>query len=227
MHRHIAILAAALPLLLATAARADTLLQLSDTETVSIVPDELTASLRAEASSQNPADAQQRVNAAMADALAQARKQQGITISTGSYAVWHVGATPQAPRQHWQASQTLELTGHHSGPLLRLVGALQHAGLAINALDWRLSRQAERTAHAKAMRLAIAALRGKAEQAASLLGLRFASFKEVRLGAPAQPPVPRFVGAVSMMAAQAQPNAVAANVPVSATVQADAILTAK
>ena len=138
----------------------------------------------------------------------------------------NAGATPQSP-DHWRASQSLDLTSRDSAPLLTLVGTLQHNGLAIDALNWRLSREAERAAHDKAMRLAIAALRGKAQQAAGLLDLRFVSFKQVRLGAPALPPMPRFAGAVSMMAAAAPPNAVAADVPVSATVEADAVLAPK
>lgn len=206
---------------------AETLLHLSDTETVSVMPDELAASLRAEASSPNPVDAQQRVNAAMADALAHARKVAGVIISTGAYNVWHMGPTPQDPTQRWQASQSLELTSHDSVPLLTLVGTLQHNGLAIEGLNWRLSHAAERKAYDEAMRRAITTLRGKAQQAAGLLDLRFDSFKEVRLGSAAPPPMPRFVGAMAAMAAPAPPSAVAADVPVSASAEADAILLPK
>ncbi len=229
MLRHTATAAGLLSasMLLGSPARADTLLHLADTETVTVAPDELAASLRAEASSANPADAQQRVNAAMADALAHARKVAGVTVSTGAYSVWHVGPTPQDSSERWQASQSLELTSHDSVALLTLVGTLQHNGLAIGQLGWRLSRAAERKAHDEATRQAIAALRGKAQEAAALLDLRFASFKEVRLDSAAQVPVPRFVGAMSAMAASAPPNAVAADVPVSATAEADAILLPK
>ncbi len=229
MLRHTATAAGLLSasMLLGSPARADTLLHLADTETVTVAPDELAASLRAEASSANPADAQQRVNAAMADALAHARKVAGVTVSTGAYSVWHVGPTPQDSSERWQASQSLELTSHDSVALLTLVGTLQHNGLAIGQLGWRLSRAAERKAHDEATRQAIAALRGKAQEAAALLDLRFASFKEVRLDSAAQVPVPRFVGAMSAMAASAPPTAVAADVPVSATAEADAILLPK
>jgi len=211
-----------------TPARAETLLHLSDTETVTAVPDELAATLRAEATSASPADAQRRVNAAMAAALAQARKVSGLTISTGAYSVWHINPTPQDHADHWQASQTLDLSGDDGGTLLTLVGALQHAGMAIESLNWRLSRDAEHKAHEQALRAAIAALRGRANQAAGLLDLRFDSFKEVRLGQAAPPPLPRFAGAMNMaMSAATPPSAVAADVPVSATVEADAILVPK
>ncbi|HUB48521.1 MAG TPA: SIMPL domain-containing protein [Acetobacteraceae bacterium] len=207
---------------------AETLLHLSDTETVTAVPDELEAALRVEATSANPADAQQRVNAAMADALARARKVPGITISTGAYAVWHVTPTPQDRTDHWQANQTLNLTSHDGPTLLTLVGVLQHSGLAIESLNWHLSREAERKAHDQALRAAIAALRGKAADAAGLLDLRFDSFKQVTLGETAPPPLPRFAPAMVMAAAApTPPSAVATDVPVSATVEADAILLPK
>jgi predicted secreted protein len=231
MLRHTAIAAGLLcvPLLLAPAARADTVLHISDTETVTVVPDELAASLRAEVSSANPADAQQRVNAAMAVALADARKVAGVTASTGAYSVWHVGPTSQDHSERWQASQSLELTSHDSDALLTLVGTLQHNGLVIGALNWRLSRDAERKAHDEATRQAIAALRGRAQDAAGLLDLRFGSFKEVRLDGAAPVPMPRFAGAMAAMAAPAAepPHAEATDVPVSATADADVILLPK
>jgi predicted secreted protein len=234
MPRHAATIAGllwAFPLwvcpVLASPACAETLLHLADTETVTVAPDELAASLRAEASSANPADAQQRVNAAMADALAHAHKVASVTISTGAYAVWHVGPTPEDSSERWQASQSLELSSHDGVSLLTLVGTLQHNGLAIGELGWRLSREAERKAHDEATRQALAALRGKAQEAAGLLDLRFDSFKQVRLDSAAPVPMPRFAGAMAAMAAPAPPSAVAADVPVSATAAADAILLPK
>lgn len=154
-------------------ARAETLLHLADTETVTATPDELAASLRAEATSATPADAQQRVNAAIADALAHAQKVAAVTAGTGAYNVWHVGPTPQNNTDRWQASQSLELTSKDSVALLTLVGVLQHNGLAVGELNWRLSRETERKAHDEATRQAIAALRSKALEAAGLLDLRF------------------------------------------------------
>jgi uncharacterized protein len=231
MLRHTATAAGLLfvSLLWASPVRSETLLHLADTETVTVAPDELAASLRAEVSSANPADAQQRVNTAMADALAHAHKVAGITVSTGAYSVWHVGPTPQNPSERWQASQSIELTSHDSVALLTLVGTLQHDGLAIGELGWRLSREAQRKAHDEATRQAIAALLGRAQEAAGLLDLRFGSFKEVRLDSAAPMPMPRFAGAMAAMAAPGAvpPSAVAADVPVSATAEADAILLPK
>jgi predicted secreted protein len=212
--------------LLSAPAQAETLLHLGETATVMAAPDELAATLRAEASFPTAAEAQARVNAMMQDALATARGVSALTVSTGGYGVWQVGPTPQDRTQRWQASETLNLTGHDDATLLTLVGVLQEKGLTIGSLGWRLSRQAERQAHQEATKQALMALRGRVEEAAAELGLRFEQFKDVRLDSAApQPPAFRAMAAPMAMAASAPPpSAVAEDVAVTATAQADAVL---
>ena len=211
-------------LLAAVPASAETLLHLAQTATVMVPPDELDATLGAQAVSPSPADAQQRVNAMMADALARARQVSAVTVSTGGYSVWRVGPTPQDHSERWQASQALQLKSHDGPALLKLAGALQQKGFATEQLAWRLSRQAEEKAHDAATKQALTRLRGRVEATAALLGLRFDSFKAVRLGSPSPPPYPRLMGAAMAAPAAAPPNAVAEDVPVTATAEADAIL---
>jgi predicted secreted protein len=201
----------------------DTTLTLSETATVTAAPDELAAMLRAEATAPSAAEAQRLVNAAMADALAQARQVAGVTASTGGYGVFR---DDQAKPAHWQASQTLALRSADGAALLTLVGALQQKGLAVADLHWQLSDAATKRAEADATRRAIGALRGRAEEAAELLGLHFVRFATVRLDTP-----PPFRPAMRMMAmaapaaaAPAPPSAAAEDIPVSATVGADAVL---
>lgn len=210
--------------LLSTApACARTLLHLAQSATVMVPPDELDASLRAEASSANAAEAQSRVNTMVTEALAQARKVVGVAVSTSGYTVWRVGPTPQDHSEHWQAGQTLELKSHDGKALLQLAGALQQKGLAMQQLEWRLSHQAEQKAHAEATKQAISELRGRIDEAAGLLGLRFESFRNVQLGVPKTPVFPRMMAA-AMPAAAPPPSAVAQDLAVTATVEADAIL---
>ena len=193
---------ALLVLLAAPPACASTLLHLAQTATVMVAPDELDASLRAEATTAKPAEAQKRVNAMMTDALARARQVAGVTPSTSGYTVWRTGPTPQDHTEHWHAGQTLELKSHDGSALLKLAGALQESGLAMQQLEWRLSRQAEKQAHAAATRQAISQLRGRIDEAASLLGLRFGSFKDVQLNMPRTPVYPRLMGAAVSAAAR-------------------------
>jgi len=213
----------------AATARADTLLTLSETATVMEHPDELDASLRVEVRTANPADAQRRVNATMADALTAAKAVAGVTVSTGGYFVWRVGPTPQDQTERWQANQSIELTSHDGATLLKLVGELQQKGLAVGQLGWRLSENATRAARAEATRKAIAALRGRAEEAAALLDLRFGSFKQVRLDSTRPPPMgPRLMMSAQAASAQAAPpSAEAADVSISATADADVVLLPK
>ena len=207
-------------LLAAVPARADTLLRLSDTGEVSVKPDTLVGTLRAELRAATAAAAQQKVNALIAEALAQAKKQSGITSETGNYYVFHL----VKPKDEWQASQTITLRGQDGPALLRLVGTLQHEGLAMSGLDWQLSPKLARTTHHAAVAVAVKQLRAKVDQAAALLGLKFATFKEVDLSpSPNHVPMP----VMRMMAAApaaTPPSAVQGSMTISATVQAVAVL---
>ena len=211
-----------------THARADdTILRLSETATVMVVPDELAAALRAEAVAPNAQDAQKRVNEMMRDAVAAAKKVDGATVSTGGYNVWRVGPTPTDRVERWQAGQSINLSGKDSAAMLKLVGELQQIGLAQGSLVWRLSRQTERTARQDATKQALSALRGRADEAAEVLGMRFASFREVRLDSVAPPPImPRQQAAAraSMAAMPPPPSAEAEDMPVSASAEADIVL---
>jgi predicted secreted protein len=209
----------------APAAIAETTLHLAETATVMAAPDEIAAVLRAEAAGPAAPEAQARVNATMQDALERASHVSGITTSTGGYSVWRTGPNAQDRAERWQVSQTLHLTGQDGPALLGLVGDLQRRGLVVGNLAWRLSRSAERKARMDATRRALAALRGRVEEAAGLLDLRFSQFKDVRLD-NAAPPVFRALAAPMAMsaAAPAPPTAAAEDVPVSATAEADAIL---
>ncbi|CAH2604249.1 conserved exported protein of unknown function [Rhodovastum atsumiense] len=212
------------------AAAAETLLHLSETARVLARPDEITAVLRAEATAQTPAAAQARVNAAMAAAIEQARAVAGIAVATGGYAVWD--QTPREPTAstspQWHAAQTLELRGRDGEALLRLVGTLQAKGLATERLGWQLAPETARRARQEATRQALAGLRGRAGEAAELLGLRFDSFRSVRLDAA--PPVAMPMLRATMKAtldATSPPSAEAEDVPVEAAVEAEAVLVPK
>lgn len=214
-----------------------TVLKLAETATVTIRPDELTASLSAEIVAGSAAEAQARVNKAIADALARAKAVSGVTVSTGRYGVYRVGPAPNVkpgPNEkpgaetaaRWQASQSLELKSHDGGALLKLVGELQRSGLAVGSLAWHLSPEAARKARAEATRLALAELRGRADDAAAQIGMAFEGFKEIRLDSDRPPPfAPRMMSAAMAGGdAATPPSAVAEDVNVSATAEADVLL---
>jgi predicted secreted protein len=226
MRRRHALLAALLVLApLSPAWADDTRLSLSETATVTVAPDELAAVLRAEATAPTAAEAQRAVNAAMADALARAKQAPGVTAATGGYGVYRDASTRP---ERWQASQTLALHGADGAAMLALVGALQQKGLAVGDLHWQLSDDAARKAQAEAMRRAIGALRARADEAAGLLGMSFTRFVSVQLQTPPQfRPQMRAMAMAAAAPAPTPPSAESEDIPVSATVSAEASLAPK
>ncbi len=162
--RHI-VIGCMLALLAAAPARADTLLHLGETATVMVAPDELAATLRIEIVTTAADEAQNRVNAVIRDALALARTNSAITVSTGGYSVWRVDPTPPDRAEKWRASQNLILSSKDGPALLTLVGDLQQKGMIVGNLGWRLSRDSFRKARQEATRQALAGLRGRIDEA--------------------------------------------------------------
>jgi uncharacterized protein YggE len=212
--------AALLSVLLIPAAHAQTLLRLSESARVTARPDEPAATLRFEVDAADAASAQSRVNAAMAKALAEAKGTPGIIATTGGYQVWR---TTQ-PAVRWRASQSLELRGDDGARVLALVGSLQGQGLAVQGLSWRLKPETARARQAEATKLALGNIRARAEEAAAVLGLKFDSFREVRLNGTNPSPRPVLMRAMAAPAPMAEPVAESEDVQIEASVEADAVL---
>ena len=213
---------AALRPALAQEAPGATRLHLSETAAVTRAPDEVVATLRAEARGGTAQAAQAAVNTAMAAALERARAAPGVTAATGTYWTQRV----ENPRG-WTASQTLSLRAAELPPLLDLTGQLQERGLAMDGFAFRLTRDAKRKAQEEAASQAIDALRARAEAVARQLGLRVERLAEVRVDSAAEPPPRPFARGVAMSAATAAPPvAQAEDIEVTSTVQAEVLLRA-
>lgn len=209
------------------AAAAPTVLKLSETATVMVRPDELAASLRAETVAASAAEAQAGVNATIEAALVRAKAVAGVSVSTGGYGVYRIDrdleeAKGAGKAERWQAGQSLELSGGDGAALLKLVGELQQSGLAVRDLGWRLAAETARKAHAEATRLALAGLRARSDEAASVIGMVFGGFKEIRLdGDRPAPFAPRLMSAAKAVGRAAPPSAEAGDFSVSATAEAE------
>lgn len=206
-----------------------TVLRLSETAEIAVMPDELKAVLAAEARAPTAAAAQAAVNRAVAAALERARAVPGLTIATGSYSVWRVGERGASGAQPagWQASQTIELTAREAAPLLELAGALQGQGLAVRGLAWQVSRDLHRRTREAATEEATRGLAARAERMAGHLGLVFERFALVDVD-PGRGPTPRPMFAAAPMAARSDsapaPSAEPEEVRIGATVSAEALL---
>jgi predicted secreted protein len=205
----------------------DTVLRLAETATVMVAPDELAATLRAETTAPSAQDAQKKVNEMMRDALDGAKKVPSIAVSTGGYNVWRTGSTTQDRPERWQAGQSINLSGKDPEAMLKMVGDLQQKGFVQGNLSWRLSRETEHAARQSATKQALSGLRGRADDAAEILGLKFGSFREVRLDSVSPPqviPRPQTYLARAATAVTQPPSAESEDLPVSATAEADIIL---
>ncbi len=217
-----ALLLTGLLLLAAPAAHAqalpETLLHIAETAEVTRAPDELVATLRAEARAGSAAAAQEAVNRSIAAAVARARSVPGLAVATGAY--W-TGRVDEG--RGWQAAQTLTLRGGDAASLLETVGALQSQGLATAGLAWGLTRDTARMAREEASRLALEAVQRRAQAVAAQLGLAVAGLREVRIDVPEREARPMAM-AMARGAAAAPPVAVAEDQVVAAGVQAVVLL---
>lgn len=200
------------------------LLHLSETATIQLLPTLLVTDLVADATSRSSVAAQRQVNELMARAQAIAGRIPGVTAVFADYETDFTAAGNGVPA-HWEASQTLALSGHAGETVLDLAGQLQALGLTIGSLGWQVSPDQADAAGRNARLAALAMLRAEAVQAAQTLGLAIAGYQSVDLSGG---PTPIFGQAQSapapLMAAMAPPLASASSQDVTATVSADIVL---
>ncbi|MDB5369017.1 MAG: hypothetical protein JWP20_575, partial [Roseomonas sp.] len=201
------------------AALPTTVLRLSETGEVTRAPDEVRADLRAEARGPDAAAVQAQVNRLAEAALTRARAVEGVRVTTGGY--W---TNRDSQTRQWNASQRLSLRGSDAAPLLELAGALQAQGLVMDGLNWSLSRPAEQAARQEAGRLAIEALRTRAEAVAGQLGLEVVGIRNLALDAP-EAPMPRMAtAAMRGSAGGAPPVSAPEDVTITSTAVAEVVL---
>jgi predicted secreted protein len=200
-----------------------TLLRLSETGEVTRAPDEIRVEMRAEARGADAAAVQAQVNRAMTAAMEKARAVPGVLPTTGGY--W---TNRDSQTRQWNASQRLSLRGKEAAPMLELAGSLQAQGLAMDGLNWSLSRETAQAARQEAGQLAIAALRARAVAVAAQLDMEVAGIRNLALDAP-EAPMPRMAMAMRGASANAPPPPVSApeDVTVSSTATAEVVLRAR
>jgi uncharacterized protein YggE len=206
-----------------------TQLHLAAMGSVPVTPDQLVATLGAEATSPSPAIAQNRVNMLMKRGLAAAGAAIGVDARAEDYSVQQVdqtvpGAVGGRSVQHpgWVAHQTLELRSSSAEPLLDLVGKLQGDGFTVSALEWRISPVLARKSRDAAMVKALKDLQTRAQSAAAALGLHVDHLRDVRLDMPDVMPVRPMMAAQSR--AMVAPEATQTTQDVTSEASADVLL---
>jgi uncharacterized protein len=208
------------------AAAEPTVLELSEAARREVPQDEMAATLVAHAEAPDAAAAQDTVNRMMAAAVEAARKAPGVRHASGGYSVGQRQEREGGPMV-WVAEQQLGLTGGDGAALLRLVGDLQGAGLAVQDLRWQLAPGTRRNVERQLLAEALDALQRTARTAADGLGLKVAGWRRVSLVPGGEPPGPVFrarMAAAPMAAEMAPPVAAAGTSEVVVVVNAEALL---
>jgi uncharacterized protein YggE len=201
------------------------LLRLSETSTVKIEPTILVADLVADEQSRTAVSAQRQVNDLMAKVQAIAGRTRDVTAIFEDYETDFVDAA-NGVSTHWEASQTLEVSGHSGEVILGLVGQMQALGLTLGNLGWQVPQDQADAAGRKARLAALASLRAEAAQAAQTLGLSVGGYQSIDLtGGPTSIFNQRKGGPVPQMAAETAPPLASTDAQdITATVSADVVL---
>lgn len=204
-----------------------TLITLSVTERTRVGQDTLTADLRIEADDRDAAAVQNRINQAMAEALALTRGVDEVSVSTGYYSVYQYNRNPSGNRadEVWRGSQNLTLESRDATAVLELAGRLQAMGFVMNQLAYSLSTGRADEVRDSLMETALIRAREKAERAAAALGKSDVEIATVEIdtqsGGFPQPLMMRAVAADASM--ELAPSADAGETEVTLTVRVQAV----
>lgn len=158
-------------------------LNLSANERMEVRQDLLVASLRYEVVGKDTKEVQSKINGVMKKAVKEAKKVSSVKVSTGSYNVYQsyrpARNKDEKRVKEWRGTQTLNLKGMESEPLLELVTELQAMGLIMNNLSYTLSPDTRESVRDKMMTNALKKLQERAQTAAKALGKSKVQFLEI------------------------------------------------
>ena len=208
------------------------LLNLDETEVVSVEQDILNASLSYSAQGNEKISLQNEVNKNMAAGLEIIDSVSGLEYSTGQYYVYAINSGMQSQNGTgipvWRAQQGIKLSSSNSSQLLEIVRQLQAAGLVVNRLSYSLSDQASMQASESLLSIVLSRLERKARDTADLLGKNIFSLIEVTIrenGNKGFEPRMEMMRASQVDSQQfEQPSAVPGQSEVSLSVSAKALL---
>ncbi|MGQ0527677.1 MAG: SIMPL domain-containing protein [Alphaproteobacteria bacterium] len=149
----------------------ETILNLNATERQSMAQDTLVTSLRVEFNGKEAKDVQDQVNTVMAKAVAEAKKVEGVKVTTGGYYIYPFYPDPQNTKvSEWRASQSIGLEGKKADDVLKLSGRLQDMGFLMNAINYTLSSEKSDAIQDVLMERALKKVMDSAKLAAKALG---------------------------------------------------------
>lgn len=157
----------------------------------------------------DPAEVAGRVKAAIAEGLALAKAQPGITVKSGNTHTWPIHAKSGRSIESWRMRSELLLESRDAAALSTAVGTLQ-ATLAIGGIQFMPAPDTRRKAENDAALEAIAAFRAQAARIAATLKKPY-RIRQMSVNGGGHAPMPRpLARATAMMAAEAAPMPVEA-----------------
>ena len=202
-------------------------IELAASAEVQVPNDLLVAVLFIEREGQQQAPLAQTLNETMAWALNEAKSAADIKVQTLQYTTFPVYAPDSSVISGWRARQSLRLEGSDAKSVGELIARLQ-TRLAIESVDYAVSRTARLAAEESLTAQALARFGRRAQQIATALGrpvYRLMKLNVCGLDAPAMPEMPRLMMARGM--AKEAPAQLAAgtqnlSITVAGTVQLEA-----
>lgn len=208
-----------------------TIVNLSVTERTKMAQDTLSATLNYQLDGAAANEIQDKINKAMTQAIAEAKKVTTVKTTTGSYYVYEYQdastvdprtGQPFTTKKLWRGQQSLTLESENSAALLELAGKIQTLGFTMQGLNYSLSPEKADTVRDTLMQKALKQLGSKAKLAADALGKSSYDIIDVNIdGAmPIQPMMYRSMAKMEMAGA-----ADAVSAPVAEAGEADVTMT--
>ncbi|MDP1654145.1 MAG: SIMPL domain-containing protein [Rhodocyclaceae bacterium] len=173
------------------------------------VPNDLgRASAYAEMTGADPAEVARKVKTVIADGLAAARAQPGITVKSGGTHTWPIYGKGSRSIESWRMRSELLLESRDAAALSTAVGKLQSA-LAVGNINFSPAPETRRKAEDDATLEAIEAFRAKAERIAGTLKKPY-RIRQMSVNGSGNFPQPYPMARATMMAAEAAPMPVEA-----------------
>lgn len=167
------------------------------------------ASAYAELTAADPGDVARKIKNVIADGLALAKSQPGVTVKSGGTHTWPVYGKSGRQIEGWRMRSEIQLESRDAAALSAAVGKLQ-ATLAVGSINFSPAPETRRKAEDEATLEAIEAFRRKADGIAATMKKPYRIRQmSVNAGGHFPQPFPAVRGAI-MMAAEAAPMPVEA-----------------
>jgi predicted secreted protein len=167
------------------------------------------ASAYVELTGSDPAEIARKVKTIIADGLATAKGQPGITVKSGGTHTYPIYSKTGRVIENWRMRSELLLESRDAAALSTAVGKLQGSQLAIGGINFSPAPETRRKADDEATLEAIEAFKTKAERIAATLKKPY-RIRQMSVNGSSNFPQPYPMARATMMAAEAAPMPVEA-----------------